>query len=274
MIRFHIKILTAPFLSVASMVSGMKQTYGQYGIGVDLVSQATLDIPDLATRTVVNVGGCSGAATGDQAALFGMPMAMWSGWINLGKPTGGFGGRPATVSRSSQYCNVYVRGADNALWGRAWDGSWHGWQRHDDGGRLSAPPAPGSMTSEHEHIFGRGMSGGLWQKWWLAPTRATEIVVFFILGNTGSAGSLNGCATYPPGQPGAVVTQTASQWTLAHEVGHVLGLQHCDGPPPNCPCLAYGDLMTGCGTGKITQSPPVLGPFEQIFLKIFPLSPL
>src|SRR6266545_2275612 len=165
MIRFHIKILTAPFLSVASMVSGMKQTYGQYGIGVDLVSQATLDIPDLATRTVVNVGGCSGAATGDQAALFGMPMAMWSGWINLGKPTGGFGGRPATVSRSSQYCNVYVRGADNALWGRAWDGSWHNWQKLDGGLVLASDPVADSMAPDHEHVFARGTDGNVHQKW-------------------------------------------------------------------------------------------------------------
>jgi hypothetical protein len=60
---------------------------------------------------------------------------------------------------------------------------------------------------------------------------------------------LNGCATHPDERPGAVVAQGATQWTLAHEVGHVLDLDHVDD---------NNRLMTGNGTAKITNPPPDL----------------
>jgi hypothetical protein len=40
----------------------------------------------------------------------------WSGWFSHGAPTGGVTGGPTVVSRNSGVCNIYVRGADNALW--------------------------------------------------------------------------------------------------------------------------------------------------------------
>ena len=91
----------------------------------------------------------------------------WRGWFPLGAPAPGFVGRPATVSRNPQVCNVYVRGKDNALWQLAWyNGRWNGWGRHADG-VLASPPAVGSMNSNHEHVFVRGTDGQVWVKWWL-----------------------------------------------------------------------------------------------------------
>jgi hypothetical protein len=91
----------------------------------------------------------------------------WSGWFNLGAPAGGFTGGPATISRNKDVCNVYVRGADNALWQRAYfGGRWHDWARHDDGGVLASEPALGSMGSNHEHVFVRGTDSNVWQKYW------------------------------------------------------------------------------------------------------------
>jgi hypothetical protein len=50
-------------------------------------------------------------------------------------------------------------------------------------------------------------------------------------------------------RPGAVVAQGATQWTLGHEIGHVLGLFHVNN---------NNRLMTGNGTGNITNPPPDL----------------
>jgi hypothetical protein len=60
---------------------------------------------------------------------------------------------------------------------------------------------------------------------------------------------LNGCASHPPGQPGVVITSGASQWTMAHEIGHVLLLTHVSD---------MDRLMTGAGTFGITNPPPDL----------------
>ncbi len=94
-------------------------------------------------------------------------LPRWSGWAPLGAPPAGFSGDPAVISRNPSVCNIYVRGGDSALWQNAYfDGSWHGWGRHDDGGVLASAPAPDSMGPGHEHVFVRGTDGQVWAKWW------------------------------------------------------------------------------------------------------------
>ena len=100
-----------------------------------------------------------------------------------------------------------------------------------------------------------------------ADQRPNEIVVYFVQNVTATAGpnpgAKNGCASHPNGQPGAAVAQIASQWTLAHEVGHVLGLEHIPGEHVGCPdtrpaCCKTADptrLMTGCSTDNIIGTP-------------------
>jgi hypothetical protein len=75
---------------------------------------------------------------------------------------------------------------------------------------------------------------------------ANEVVVYFV---RATVPAFNGCAAHPNGKPGAVVAQGATQWTMAHEVGHVLGLVHVNNNTR---------LMTGNGTANITTNPPVL----------------
>jgi Metallo-peptidase family M12B Reprolysin-like len=79
-----------------------------------------------------------------------------------------------------------------------------------------------------------------------------EIVVYFV--RSTAPMTYNGCANHPEGRPGAIVVRAASRWTLAHEVGHVFGLNHVDSSGS---CL-FDRLMTGCGTGGITNPPPDL----------------
>jgi hypothetical protein len=78
-----------------------------------------------------------------------------------------------------------------------------------------------------------------------------EIVVYFVRSTNPP---YNGCGNHPAGRPSAIVVRNASRWTLAHEVGHVLGLDHVDSSGS---CL-FDRLMTGCGTGGITNPPPDL----------------
>ena len=78
-------------------------------------------------------------------------------------------------------------------------------------------------------------------------------------------GALNGCATHPSGRDGATIAAIASRWTLAHEIGHVMGLPHIDDPPPPdlaAPPPLLDRLMTGRGTWGIQNPPPDLDQAE------------
>ncbi|MEV5019356.1 hypothetical protein AB0K79_32900, partial [Streptomyces sp. NPDC053782] len=91
------------------------------------------------------------------------------------------------------------------------------------------------VTAEQAQLFANRNSAG-----------ADDVVVYFVRSTVPPA---NGCAAHPAGSPGAVVAQGATQWTLGHEVGHVLDLNHVD---------INDRLMTGNGTANITNPPPDL----------------
>lgn len=82
-----------------------------------------------------------------------------------------------------------------------------------------------------------------------ASAGANDVVVYACRSVSYSAGSLNGCASFPAGRPMAVIASYCSLYTMAHEVGHVLGLAHVND---------NNRLMTGNGTDNITNPPPDL----------------
>jgi hypothetical protein len=93
----------------------------------------------------------------------------------------------------------------------------------------------GNTTAEQNTLFANRNSAG-----------ANDVVVYFV---RSTVPPFNGCAAHPAGRPGAVIAQGATQWTLGHEVGHVLGLLHVNN---------NDRLMTGNGTANITNPPPDL----------------
>jgi hypothetical protein len=93
----------------------------------------------------------------------------------------------------------------------------------------------GTVTAEQTQLFGN--RNNAW---------GSDVVVYFV---RSTVPSFNGCASFPTGRPGAVVAQIASQWTMGHEIGHVLGLVHVND---------NNRLMTGNGTSNITNPPPDL----------------
>jgi acyl-CoA hydrolase len=104
--------------------------------------------------------------------------------------------------------------------------------------------ALGEVTSEQAQLFANRNN--------VAPG---DIVVYFV---RSTVPPFNGCAAHPADRPGAVVAQGATQWTLAHEIGHVLSLRHVDD---------NNRLMTGNGTGNITNPPPDLSAQEVIAMR-------
>jgi hypothetical protein len=93
----------------------------------------------------------------------------------------------------------------------------------------------GVTTAEQNQLFANRNNAG-----------PDDLCVYFV---RSTVPPLNGCAAFPAGRPGAVVTSVASPWTMAHECGHVLGLAHV---------ADTHRLMMGGGTWNITNPPPVL----------------
>jgi len=115
----------------------------------------------------------------------------------------------------------------------------------------------GTPTAEQSSLFGNRNNAF-----------ASDVVIYFVLATNPA---FNGCATHPSDKPGAVVAQIASQWTMAHEIGHVLGLSHITGEnAPSCTTPDFTRLMTGCGTSNITVALPKLVASEQTTMDASP----
>jgi outer membrane protein OmpA-like peptidoglycan-associated protein len=97
------------------------------------------------------------------------------------------------------------------------------------------PCANTNLNAEHVALFRNRNS-----------VRVNELAVYFV---RRTVPGLNGLCDHPPGKPGVVVTARASRWSLAHEIGHVLGLSHVTND---------NRLMTDGGTDNIKNPPPDL----------------
>jgi hypothetical protein len=193
----------------------------------------------------------------------------WGGWEDVG---GLLTSPPSAVSWGPNRIDMFAVGLDTALWHKAWalvpTVRVHAkvlttpnvpiatsMQRmrdvyatagiaveHASTENLTLPAlndcevgtcSRGNTTAEQNALFANRNNAG-----------ANDVVVYFV---RSTVPPFNGCAAHPAGQPGAVIAQGATQWTLGHEIGHVLGLNH----------VTDNDrLMTGNGTANITNPPP------------------
>jgi hypothetical protein len=77
-----------------------------------------------------------------------------------------------------------------------------------------------SLTDEQRTLMGHRNNAG-----------SKDLVVYLVSTLTGGGGNFVGCATHPSNQPACAIVQTNSDWLSAHEIGHVLGLNHVASTP-------------------------------------------
>jgi predicted Zn-dependent protease len=77
---------------------------------------------------------------------------------------------PAAASWAANRIDTFVRGTDNHMWHKWWNGSsWNGWE--DLGGIIDGTPAAVSWGPNRIDTFARGMDSAMFHKWWaLVPT--------------------------------------------------------------------------------------------------------
>jgi hypothetical protein len=72
---------------------------------------------------------------------------------------------PSVSSWGDNRLDVFVKGTDNALWHKWWDGaSWSDWESL--GGVLTSAPGAVSWDFNRIDVFVKGTDNALWHKWW------------------------------------------------------------------------------------------------------------
>jgi hypothetical protein len=84
----------------------------------------------------------------------------------LGAPPPGIaiGSAPAVSSWAAGRLDVFVRGADNAIWHASFSGRWSGWQSLSP--QIVSSPAAVSWAPSRIDLFGTGGNGAMYHKAW------------------------------------------------------------------------------------------------------------
>ncbi len=120
------------------------------------------------TRTGTRTGTLSvfddGADSPQSTALDGVGQP--AGWRSL---AGVIYSNPQASASKIHHSDLFVRGTDNGLWHRPFDGtSWGSWEAL--GGVMNSDPAVVESTNGHIDVFTRGTDNHLWQTSWDGST--------------------------------------------------------------------------------------------------------
>lgn len=105
------------------------------------------------------------------------------------------------------------------------------------------------MTGQQAALFSHGQSAGTF-----------DILCYWVNRVQSGGSRLAGCASHPGGRPACVVSALGSPWTLAHEVGHVLGLRHTTG----------ATMLMSTPTASISANPPRISAVDLVTVKRSP----
>ncbi len=95
-------------------------------------------------------------------ALYGASVGTWHGWEDLG---GVIIGAPAVSSWAANRLDCFVRGTNNRMYHKWWNGSkWSGWENL--GGVIVGSPAAVSWGPNRIDCFAPGTNNHMYHKWW------------------------------------------------------------------------------------------------------------
>lgn len=106
--------------------------------------------------------------------------AGWTGYADLGGPSGGLQSAPDASSWTSGtgnvHLNVFTRGPGAQLWVRTYNSQtccpvgWSGWSPVPDPGLLTSRPGAASWAPGRIDVVVRSGDAGIWHKWCCAPS--------------------------------------------------------------------------------------------------------
>ncbi|MEJ8632247.1 MULTISPECIES: matrixin family metalloprotease [Streptomyces] len=181
---------------------------------------------------------------------------------------------PGTVQIAATAGNAYQRRGDGSIW--KYTGTLDVWEELDTDSALESIAAGGGSlyklrndgslfkagslahllafdagtcetgfgTTDQDELYGYRDGAG-----------PADVVIYIVRSIMTDTGPLSGCAQQLPfHQPGLVVESTAPDWVIAHEVGHVLGLDH----------VADTDALMDGSSALFTNPPPNVASTESV----------
>jgi GH25 family lysozyme M1 (1,4-beta-N-acetylmuramidase) len=127
------------------------------------------------TATVSGISGAvdldvfNGNSSGLVSTLVATPAVTWSSWSSMG---GNCTSHPSSASFQANELDLYVRGTNNQIYARNWNGStWTGWTGHGNlpsGVTVAGAPAASANggVPGREDLYAIGSDGNCYHDWW------------------------------------------------------------------------------------------------------------